>query len=89
MKEREVVICSAARLPVGKLGGTLLKTDERQMGGAVIKAAMERAGIDYADVDELVFGNNFRTGLISSNSTNLMKILSSIIDLILFFPCFL
>ncbi len=69
---KDVVICSAARLAVGKLGGTLLKTDERQMGGAVIKAAMERAGVDYKDVDELVFGHNFRTGLISSNSTRVL-----------------
>ncbi len=69
---KDAVIVSAARLAVGKLGGTLLKTDEKFMGAAVIKAAMERAGVGYGDVDELVFGQNFRTALISSNSTRVL-----------------
>ena len=68
----DVVIVSAARLAVGRLGGTLLKTDEKDMGAAVIKAAMERAHVDYSDVEELVFGHNFRTALISSNSTRVL-----------------
>jgi len=72
MKHDDVVIVSAARTAVGKLGGSLLKTDEAHFGSEVIKAAMQRAGIEHKDVDELVFGQNFRTGLISSNSTRVL-----------------
>jgi len=41
-KMREVVIASAARLPVGKLGGALLHTEETDMAITVIKEAMRR-----------------------------------------------
>jgi len=71
---QEVVIASAARLPVGKLGGTLLYTDEKDMGSLVIKESMRRAGIRPEDVNELIMGQNFKTGLISSNSTRVMAI---------------
>lgn len=72
---KEVVIASAARLPVGKLGGTLLRTEETDMAVTVIKEAMQRANnLDYKEVDELVMGHNFRSGLINSNSTRIFAI---------------
>lgn len=72
---KEVVIASAARLPVGKLGGTLLHAEETDMAITVIKEAMQRANnLDYKEVDELVMGHNFRTGLINSNSTRIFAI---------------
>jgi len=72
---KEVVIASAARLPVGRLGGTLLHAEETDMAVTVIKEAMQRANnLDYKEVDELVMGHNFRTGLINSNSTRIFAI---------------
>lgn len=51
-----VVICSGARTAVGKMGGSLKEFEASDLGGIVIKAAVERAGIELADVDEVVMG---------------------------------
>ena len=72
---RDVVIASAARLGVGRLGGTLLHTEEVDMAVAVIKEAMKRANnFDYKKVDELVMGQNFRTGILNSNCARIFAI---------------
>ena len=72
---KEVVIASAARLPVGRLGGSLLNTEEVNMAVAVIREAMKRANnLDYKEVDELVMGQNFRTGLLNSNCARIFAI---------------
>jgi acetyl-CoA C-acetyltransferase len=60
---REVVIVSAVRTPIGNFGGTLKDTPARTLGAIAVKAAIERAGIDPASVDEVVFGNVLQGGL--------------------------
>lgn len=70
----EVFIASAARLAVGKLGGSLKDVPEADMGAAVIRAALERAGVDPASVDEVVISQNYRSGKISSNSARVMAV---------------
>ncbi|MDX2160285.1 MAG: thiolase family protein [bacterium] len=52
----EVVIVSAARTPIGKIRGTLSDIRPDDMAGLVIKAAVERAGIDPALVEEAYMG---------------------------------
>ena len=54
---REAVIVSTARTPVAKSWkGALNMTHGATMGGHVIKAAVERAGIDPASIDDVVMG---------------------------------
>lgn len=53
---RDVVIVSAARTPFGKLGGTLKSLKATDLGGFAIKEALSRAGIQGAQVDEVVYG---------------------------------
>ncbi|GBF34337.1 3-ketoacyl-CoA thiolase [Desulfocucumis palustris] len=53
---RETVIVSAARTPFGRLGGGLTPLTATQLGGIVIKEAVERAGIDGATVDNVLMG---------------------------------
>lgn len=53
---RDVVIVSAARTPVGVFGGTLSKIPAPRLGAEVIKAAVERAGIDKESIDECIMG---------------------------------
>jgi acetyl-CoA C-acetyltransferase len=53
---RDVVIVSAARTPVGSFGGTLKGFGAIQLGATAIKAAIERAGIKPADVEEVILG---------------------------------
>lgn len=60
---REVVIVSAVRTPIGNFGGTLKDTPARTLGAIAVKAAIERAGIDPASVDEVVFGSVLQGGL--------------------------
>jgi len=74
----EVVIASAARLAVGRLGGTLKDSDETSMGITVIKEAINRAGIEFGAVDEVIMGQNYRSGKVPSNSARAMAIKAGI-----------
>ena len=52
-----VYILSAVRTPIGKFGGTLASLTAADMGVVAAKVAMERAGIEPAQVDESIVGN--------------------------------
>ena len=54
---QEAVIVSGARTPVGRFGGAFKDVSAPDLGAAVIRAALERAGIGPEAVDEVVFGN--------------------------------
>jgi acetyl-CoA C-acetyltransferase len=58
----EVYILSAVRTPIGKFGGSLASLSAADMGVAAAKAAMERAGVQPAQVDETIFGNARQAG---------------------------
>ncbi|MDH0731911.1 acetyl-CoA C-acyltransferase [Pseudomonas sichuanensis] len=51
-----IVIVSAVRTPMGGLQGDLKSLTAPQLGSAAIRAAVERAGIDAASVQEVLFG---------------------------------
>ncbi len=51
-----IVIASAARTPVGSFNGAFANTPAHELGAAVIKAAVERAGISPDDVSETILG---------------------------------
>ncbi len=53
----DVVIVSAARTPVGSFLGALSSVPASKLGEVAIKAALERAGVDAADVDEVILGH--------------------------------
>jgi acetyl-CoA C-acetyltransferase len=53
---REVFIVEARRTPIGKFGGGLKDCTAADLGTTVARAVMERAGVDPAEVDELIFG---------------------------------
>ena len=54
---KEVVIVSAVRTPIGSFGGSLSGFSAAQLGGFAIKAAVEKAGIKPADIQEVYMGN--------------------------------
>ncbi len=61
---REPVILSAARTPSGRFQGALSSLSATQLGAAVIKAAVERAGLNnLEDIDETLMGNVVSAGL--------------------------
>jgi acetyl-CoA C-acetyltransferase len=51
-----VVIVSAARTSVGSFNGAFASTPAHDLGAAVLKAAVERAGIEPSDVSETILG---------------------------------
>ena len=53
---KDVVIVSGVRLPVGSYGGSLKTVSAIDMGAMVVAEAVRRAGIQPADVDEVVIG---------------------------------
>jgi len=59
---RDAVIVSAARTPIGKLGGALSPLSAPQLGAVAVRAAVERAGIDPASVEEAMIGQVIAAG---------------------------
>jgi acetyl-CoA C-acetyltransferase len=59
----EAVIVSAVRTAVGTFGGSLKDVSAVNLGAIAIKAALERAGVDTGQVDEVLMGNVLQSGL--------------------------
>lgn len=51
-----VVIASAARTPVGSFGGSFANIPAHDLGAAVLRELVARAGVDAADVSETILG---------------------------------
>jgi len=62
MPGREVVIAGAARTPIGSFLGSLAPLPAPRLGAVAIRAALQRAGVDLAHVDEVVMGNVLQAG---------------------------
>ena len=60
---RDVVIVSAVRTPVGKFLGGLSELSAIELGAIAVRAAVERAGVMAADVDECIMGCVLPAGL--------------------------
>ncbi len=56
------VILSAARTPIGKLGGGLSSLDATELGGTAIQAALERADVAPDQIQHVVFGQVLQAG---------------------------
>ena len=54
---QKAVIVSGARTPIGRFGGAFKSFSAPDMGAVAIKAALNRTGIDPAEVDEVILGN--------------------------------
>lgn len=56
MKDEEIVIVGAARTAVGSFNGSLSSQPAHKLGEVAIRAALERAKVDPADVNEVIMG---------------------------------
>ena len=61
MKDLYVVNC--CRTAIGSFGGALKNTSATEMGAIVAKEVMKRAGVNPADIDEVMFGDVLSAGL--------------------------
>jgi len=52
----DIIIASAVRTPIGAFGGALKEVTAAELGAVAATAALARAGLAPADVDEVIFG---------------------------------
>ena len=62
MSQEAIVIAGAARTPVGSFNGALGGLPAHELGKVAIEAAMERAGIEGGEVDEVILGQILAAG---------------------------
>lgn len=70
---KEVVIVSAVRTPIGSFGGSLSGFSATQLGAVAIRAAVEKAGIKPADVQEVYMGNVLSANIGQAPATQAAK----------------
>ncbi len=73
---REIFIVEAVRTPIGKRDGMLANVQPMELGAAVLKAAVERLGIDLAQVDDVIMGCVTQTSEQGANIARLSALLA-------------
>lgn len=63
MREKEVVIASAVRTPIGSFGGALKDVPVVQLGALVIREALRRAKLRQDIINKVIMGNVLQAGL--------------------------
>jgi len=58
----DIVVVGAARTAVGSFNGAFANTPAHELGAVAVKAALERAKVDPADVDEVILGQILAAG---------------------------
>jgi acetyl-CoA C-acetyltransferase len=59
----KAVIVSGARTAIASFGGALADVPATELGRVVIESALERAGIDRSDIEEVIMGNVLQAGV--------------------------
>ena len=59
---KEVVIVGALRTPIGCFRGTLARHSAVELGSMVVRALLERTGVDVHAVDEVILGQVLTAG---------------------------
>ena len=62
MSDNDIVLAAPVRTPIGKFLGSLSSLTAVELGTAAARAAMERAGLDPANVDQVIFGHGRQAG---------------------------
>ncbi len=57
-----VVILSAVRTPIGRYLGSLREFSAPELGAIAARAAIQRAGLEPADVEDVLFGHGIQAG---------------------------
>jgi acetyl-CoA C-acetyltransferase len=70
---KDVVIVAVARTPIGSFGGSLSGFTATQLGGFAIKAAVEKAGLKPAQIQEVYMGNVLSANLGQAPATQAAK----------------
>ncbi len=62
MRAQDVVIVGAARTPIGRYGGSLKDVHPAELGAVAVRAALRQAGVDAAEVEEVLVGQGRQAG---------------------------
>src|SRR6478735_2292023 len=73
---REAWIVSAVRTPIGRYGGTLRSVRPDDLAAVALSAAVARAGIDPADIDDVILGNANGAGEDNRNVARMAALLA-------------
>ena len=76
----DVVIVSAVRTPIGKIRGALSAVRPDDLAAGVIKAAVERAGVDPGDIEEVYLGCANQAGEDNRNVARMALLLAGLPD---------
>ena len=57
MQIKEVVIVAAVRTPIGSFGGSLSSLTAIELGAIALKGALEKAGVEGSEVQQVIMGN--------------------------------
>jgi acetyl-CoA C-acetyltransferase len=60
--DHDIVLAAPVRTPIGKFLGALSPLTAADLGTAAARAALERAGLDPGNVDQLIFGHGRQAG---------------------------
>ncbi len=60
---KEVFIVEGVRTAIGSFGGSLADFSSVELGKVVVKAVMERAKVNPADIDEVLMGSIYQAGV--------------------------
>jgi acetyl-CoA acyltransferase len=78
---REAFICDAIRTPIGRYGGALSPVRTDDLGAVPIRALQERnPGVDWSQVDEVVFGCANQAGEDNRNVARMAALLAGLPD---------
>ena len=61
-KTEPLVLAAPVRTPIGKFGGALATLSAADLGTEAARASLDRAGLDAADVDQVIFGHARQAG---------------------------
>jgi acetyl-CoA C-acetyltransferase len=68
---KEVYVISAVRTPIGSFGGSLASLTAVQLGGIAVKGALQKAGVEGKQVQEVYMGNVISAGLGQAPATQI------------------
>lgn len=77
-RTREAWIVSAVRTPVGRYGGALARVRPDDLAATAIKAAVERSGVDPAELEDVILGCANQAGEDNRNVARMAALLAGL-----------
>jgi 3-oxoadipyl-CoA thiolase len=80
LQDRDVVIVSAVRTPIGAIRGSLSTVRPDDLAAHIVRAAVERSGVDPALIEEVILGCANQAGEDNRNVARMTSLLAGLPD---------